>query len=49
MKEYKWDGWILQETKLETKSKLQQRWNYSRIVTATEFIFNKNYVGFNKL
>jgi hypothetical protein len=36
MKEYNWDGRILQETKSETKSELQQRWNYSRVVTAAE-------------
>jgi len=27
MKEYRWNGQILQETKSETKSKLQQSWN----------------------
>jgi hypothetical protein len=48
MKEYSWDGRILQETMLEAKSKLQQSWNYSRVVTAAEFIFNTNYEGFNQ-
>jgi hypothetical protein len=41
MNEYSWDSRILQETKSETKSKLQQSWNYKRIVTA-ESVFNTN-------
>jgi hypothetical protein len=42
MKEYSWDGRILQETKSESKSKLQQSWYYNRIVTAVEAYFNTN-------
>jgi hypothetical protein len=41
MKEYSWNGRILQEIMLETKSKLQQSWNYNKVVTATESIFNQ--------
>jgi hypothetical protein len=42
MKEYNWDGRILQETKSKSKSKLQQSWYYNRIVTAAEADFNTN-------
>jgi hypothetical protein len=42
MKEYSWDGRILQETKSESKSKLQQNWYCNRIVTAAEADFNTN-------
>jgi len=42
MNEYSWDSRILQETKSETKSKLQQSWNYNKIVTAAESVLNTN-------
>ena len=47
MNEYSLDSQILQETKSETKSKLQQSWNYSRIVIAAESVFNTNSERFN--
>jgi hypothetical protein len=46
MKEYSLDGQILQETKSETKSKLQQSLNYNKVVTIAESSFNANYKGF---
>jgi hypothetical protein len=42
MKEYSWDGRIVQEIKLESKSKLQQSLYYNRIVTVAKSVFNIN-------
>jgi hypothetical protein len=49
MKKYSWDDRILLETKSETKSKLQQSWNYNRFMTAVESVFNTKFEGFNQL
>jgi hypothetical protein len=48
MKEHSWNNCILQENKSETKFKLQQSLNYSRVVTKAESIFNTNYKEFNQ-
>jgi hypothetical protein len=38
----------MQETKLESKSKLQQSWYYNRIMTAAESVYNTNSERFIK-